>query len=118
MNERTESGSWNLETLQIDEALAGLEASTGITGQIVPQNADFDAKVVLQVAGTQLAYVCEVKRNLDRLAFLDDIKARSSPGKNTLLVCNPLTNAMATHCHTLDIQFIDTAGNAFLTNHN
>jgi hypothetical protein len=118
MNTQTRSRGWNLETQLISEALGGLEASTGIVGQTTSHDADSGGMVTLHVAGTRLDYVCQVKRNVDRLAYLDDIKARSSPGENTLLVCNALTNAMATHCHKLDIQFIDTAGNAFLTNHN
>jgi hypothetical protein len=43
------------------------------------------------------------------------MKASSLLDQATILICNPLTTAMATHCQELDIQFIDTAGNAYLT---
>jgi hypothetical protein len=94
----------------IDEALASLQASTGIASQL------FDDSVTLHVADRQLRYSYEVKRNIDRVAILDDLKARTSDKSNILLISTPLTSAMAERCHELDIQFIDTAGNAFIRN--
>jgi len=103
------------EVQLITEALDGLRESTGITGRLLDEVGRADAKLSLQVAGKSLQYVCEVKQNIDRFLALDDLKARSIANQSTLLVCNPLTNAMAARCHELDIQFIDTAGNAYLT---
>lgn len=103
------------EAQLISKALDGLRESTGITGRFLGEVGRADAKVSLQVAGKSLQYVCEVKQNIDRFLTLDDLKARSIANQSTLLVCNPLTNAMAARCHELDIQFIDTAGNAYIT---
>ena len=103
------------EAQLITEALDGLRVSTGITGRLISELGRVDANVSLQVAGKSLQYVCEVKQNIDRFLTLDDLKARSVTNQSTLLVCNPLTNAMAARCHALDIQFIDTAGNAYIT---
>lgn len=100
----------------LEEALTSLELATGMIGQLSTGGNHRDGKVSLHIAGTRLDYTCEVKRNIDRMAVLDDIKARSGTGKNTLLVCTPLTSTMAARCQALEIQFIDTAGNAFLTN--
>jgi hypothetical protein len=99
----------------IAAALQGLHASTGITGRILSGASGPAANVSLQIAGKTLLYVCEVKPKIDRYLALDDLKARSTPGQSILLVCHPLTNAMASRCHELDIQFIDTAGNAYIT---
>ncbi|MES2535001.1 MAG: type IV toxin-antitoxin system AbiEi family antitoxin [Pseudomonadota bacterium] len=103
------------ETQLITEALDGLRESTGITGRLLSHVSSAGAKVSLQAAGKSLQYVCEVKQKIDRSLILDDLKARSVVNQSTLLICNPLTNAMAARCHELDIQFIDTAGNAYIT---
>jgi hypothetical protein len=103
------------EVQLITKALDGLRESTGITGRLLGEVGRADAKVSLQVAAKSLQYVCEVKQNIDRFLTLDDLKARSMANQSTLLVCNQLTNAMAVRCHELDIQFIDTAGNAYIT---
>lgn len=99
----------------IAAALQGLHASTGITGRILRGATGPTAHVSFQIAGKTLQYVCEVKPKIDRYLALDDLKARSTPGQSILLVCHPLTTAMASRCHELDIQFIDTAGNAYIT---
>ena len=116
MNNATHSSFGHTEAAIIGEALVGLLASTGITGELIRKNAKNGSDVALRVAGTRLRYACEVKRNIDRSAMLDDIKARSPSNRDTLLVCPALTNTMATRCRELDLQFIDTAGNAYLTN--
>lgn len=116
MNDATDFSLAHTEATIIGEALVGLLASTGITGELIRKDATNGGEVALRVAGTRLRYACEVKRNIDRSAMLDDIKARSSSNRDTLLVCPTLTNTMATRCRELDLQFIDTAGNAYLTN--
>lgn len=116
MNTAATAGLGHTETEIIGEALSGLLASTGITGELIRNDATNAGDVALRVAGTRLRYAYEVKRHIDRSAMLDDFKARSTPNRNTLLVCPALTNTMATRCRELDLQFIDTAGNAYLTN--
>lgn len=96
----------------IASALEGLHASSGITGR-VRNNAD--AHVSFQIADKSLEYVCVVKQKIDRYHMLEALKARSAQNSPALLVCPHLSNAMALRCQELDIQFIDTAGNAYLT---
>jgi hypothetical protein len=103
------------EAQLISEALDELRSSTGITGTLHNDANRADAKVSLKVAGKSLQYLCEVKRKIDRVVMLEDLKARLTATKAALLVCGPLTNAMAARCHELGIQFIDTAGNAYIT---
>jgi hypothetical protein len=108
--------SWSTEERIIEQALSSLCTSTGVVGEWVGKSDVRDREMALQVAETRLRYQCEVKRHIDRSALLDDIAARSNPDDNTLLVCTVLTTAMAARCRELDLQFIDTAGNAYLTN--
>lgn len=100
----------------IADALSGLRDSTGISGKMLIENVGGpDAAVELEVAGRTLLYRCELKQKIDRYLVLDDLKARSVLNQSTLLVTGPLTDAMASRCRQLDIQFIDTAGNAYVT---
>ena len=96
----------------IATALEGLHASTGITGSV---RNNVDAHVSFQITDKSLEYVCVVKQKIDRYHMLEDLKARSAQDSPELLVCPHLSNAMAIRCQELDIQFIDTAGNAYLT---
>lgn len=116
MNVVTTRAHWAPEAQIIGEALNGLRRSTGIIGELLQAKAGSADEVSLRVADTRLQYVCAIKRNVDRLTLLDDIKARAPLDRNTLLVCTPLTTTMAARCNELGIQFIDTAGNAYLTN--
>ncbi|WP_426209555.1 type IV toxin-antitoxin system AbiEi family antitoxin [Massilia sp. TWP1-3-3] len=115
MNKRTNAGLM-LEAQLIGEALNSLKETTGISSELLAGDEDQAGSVSLLVAGTRLDYVCEVRRNVDRIAILNDMKARCAAGKKRLLVSSLLTNAMATRCRELDIEFIDTAGNALITN--
>ena len=99
----------------ISNAFDGLRKSSGIIARLVRDGGRGDAKVVLTVAGRSLQYDCEVRQKIDRFPILDDMKARSVLNQATILICHQLTNAMAARCQELDIQFIDTAGNAFIT---
>ena len=116
MNTGANSSFGHTEAAIIGEALSSLHASTGITSELIRKDATNDCDVGLRVAGIRLRYACQVKRNIDRSAILDDLKARSTPNRDMLLVCPALTNTMAARCRELDLQFIDTAGNAYLTN--
>jgi hypothetical protein len=99
----------------IVEALDALRESTGITAQFLPQSDHAANRVSLDVAGKTLLYDCEVKQKVDRFLTLQDMKARAISNRETVLICAPLTSALAARCHDLDIQFIDTAGNAYIT---
>ena len=99
----------------IDAALTSLKISSGISGHVELNADNSDGRVVLHVAGTRLTYRGEIKRTVDRIAMLEDVKVRSCPDQKTLLITTLLTNAMAERCQELGIEFIDTAGNVFIT---
>lgn len=100
----------------IADALRGLQDSTGIAGKILLRDVGGNtAAVALEVAGKTLQYRCEFRQKIDRFPVLDDLKARSVVNRSTLLVAGPLTDALASRCRELDIQFIDMAGNAYVT---
>lgn len=108
----------NTEDTILDAALKALEDTTGLKGIITrpePQGAHIpDACVTIEDGKTQYRYAVEVK-NVDRVAVLGMIKnqfeALNEPG---LLVAPHITAEMAEHCRKAGIQFIDTAGNAYL----
>lgn len=115
MNDAAAPAISSPENKLISEALDRLKESSGIAGTTIPDADGAGAKVVLTVAGKSLQYDCKVKQRVDRLPILDDMKARSVLSPSTILVCHPLTHAMALRCQELDVQFIDTAGNAYIT---
>jgi hypothetical protein len=102
-------------TRLLKEALEGLRTSTGIVGKLLRHNDRADARISIDIAGKSLQYDCEIKQTIDRFSTLEDLKVRSAVDQSTILVSRPLTSALATRCHELGIQFIDTAGNAYLT---
>jgi hypothetical protein len=99
----------------IADALGGLYESTGIKGEMLIENGGgTSVAVALKVAGKTMKYICEPKQKIDRYLILEDLKARSVVSQPTLLVSGPLTDAMASRCRELDMQFIDIAGNAYI----
>jgi hypothetical protein len=116
MNDRNLEALASHDGQLIVDALAALQESTGIRGQVLPNDRCPGLRISLDIAGTSLQYGCEVKPNIDRFLTLEDLKARSVIDQSTVLVCPVLTSALAARCHQLDIQFIDTAGNAYISN--
>jgi hypothetical protein len=116
MNVRHDAKESPSEAQLIEASLQSLRVSTGIEGKLVGAVGTRRRRVRLQVAGQSLHYACEIKQAVDRFSTLDDLKARSVLDEATLLFCPVLTDALARHCQSLGIQFIDTAGNAYLTN--
>jgi len=61
------------------------------------------------------AFVAEVKKNIGRIWGLEEVKQQlknfDAPG---LLITRYLTPEMARHCKALGLQFLDTAGNAYI----
>ncbi|MBD8533196.1 MULTISPECIES: type IV toxin-antitoxin system AbiEi family antitoxin [unclassified Massilia] len=115
MNARHDVKASSPEAQLIEASLQGLHASTGIEGKLVGMIGTRGRRVRLRVAGQSLQYGYEVKQVVDRFSTLDDLKARSVLDEATLLFCPVLTDALAIRCHSLGIQFIDTAGNAYIT---
>jgi hypothetical protein len=105
----------------LKRALAGLRRTTGLTAELEarqPGNLKRprpDAVIEIQAGGKRYQLYAEVKA-LDRPVALAAAKHRlEAYGRKGVLVTPYLTAALARHCREpLDLQFIDTAGNAYL----
>jgi len=96
-------------------ALDALRGSTGIQGDILEDpDADAGATVLLTISGRKLRYDCEVKNKVDRYALPLDLLNRTDNAQHTLLVSPPVSPDMANRCRDIGLQFIDTAGNAYI----
>jgi hypothetical protein len=101
-------------------ALAALHRTTGIAGQVIEQDPMMaqgfraDTRVEIEANGQRYPYLAEIKR-VDRFAILRDIKRQCAQyGDQLLLVAPRVTTETAEKCRELDLQFIDTIGNAYL----
>src|SRR5665647_1101917 len=107
------------ELALLQHALKVLHKTTGITGQVfkqqmIVQGIRVDARVGIEANGQHYDYLAEIKR-IDRFATLGDIKNQYGQfGDELLLVAYRVTTEIAEKCRELDLQFIDTAGNAYL----
>jgi hypothetical protein len=107
----------------LDEALTALTRATGLKADIVATeprvghgtNLRPDAAVDIHGAGKRYRYLVETKR-VDRAITLATVKHQLEHyGKPGVLIAPYLTPELANHCKDkLDLQFIDTAGNAYL----
>ena len=105
----------NRETELVASALDALHDSTGIQGKILENtNADVDVTVLLMINGRRLRYDYEVKKKVDRYTVPLDLLNRLGNAQHTLLVSSPLSPDMANRCRDIGLQFIDTAGNAYI----
>jgi hypothetical protein len=111
MNNRFISGEPEL----VASALDALHDSTSIQGEILENtNSDVDATVLLMINGRKLRYDCEIKKKVDRYSLPLDLLNRLGNAQHTLLVSSPLSPDMAKRCRDIGLQFIDTAGNAYI----
>ena len=107
------------DTEVLKRALAGLRRTTGLTAEFEarqPGNLKgprADVVIELEVGGKRHQLYAEVKA-VDRPVALAAAKHRlEAYGRKGVLVTPYLTTALARHCReSLDLQFIDTAGNA------
>ena len=104
----------------LQRALDALHRTTGIAGQAIErepmmaQGFRADARVEVEANGQRYPYLAEIKR-VDRFAILGDIKRQCAQyGDQLLLVAPRVTTEAAEKCRELDLQFIDTLGNAYL----
>ncbi len=102
-------------------ALFALEKNTGVTGQVLAIEEDIhsnhraDAHIALQTAGQRFDYLVECKSLVDRKSALASIKMQLEHMQAPALLITPYVSAeMAEHCRSIDLEFIDTAGNAYL----
>lgn len=101
-------------------ALEALHRTTGIAGHVIEREPIIDqdfranARVEVEANGQRYGYMAEIKR-IDRFATLGNIKNQYARyGDQLLLVAPRVTTEIAEKCRELDLQFIDTAGNAYL----
>jgi hypothetical protein len=103
------------ETAFVASALAALHDSTNIQGDLLDtSNDDTDAQVLLTINGRKLRYDCEIKKKVDRYALPLNLLNRLGNAHRTLLISSPLSPDMANRCRDIGLQFIDTAGNAYI----
>ncbi len=103
------------------QALHALHRTTGLTAAINTRETKAlkghqpDAVIEIEGAGKAFQFFVEIK-TVDRAVALAAVKHRIEPyGRKGVLVAPYLTAELAQHCRDrLDLQFIDTAGNANL----
>ena len=105
----------------LTSALSTLENNTGVVGQVLAIKGDInsnhraDARISLQTAGQTFDYLVECKSLVDRKSVLVSIKAQFDNMQSPSLLITPYVSAeMAEHCRNIALEFIDTAGNAYL----
>lgn len=111
-----------LEGALIGRALQVLKERTGLGFAITQQtpfaasNRRLDAAVELRWEGRQYRYLVEAKPAIDRAITLANAKRQLQDfAEDGLLVTEYMTPALASRCREeLQLQFIDTAGNAYL----
>ncbi len=104
----------------LERAMAALKAVAGVDARITAREARLaggiivDATIEMVVGGNPHRYMVEIKR-VDRFGTIGLAKNQMArypqPG---LLVAPRITAEMAEKCRELDLQFIDTLGNAYL----
>lgn len=100
----------------VTRALDELRASAGIEGELLPEaGPQADAAIVLDVHGRKLRYDCTVKRKVDRYGLISELISTPRSSAQHLLVSAQLSHDMATRCREMGQQFIDTAGNAYIS---
>jgi hypothetical protein len=102
-------------------ALTALGRTTGLNAAVLAKEpktrhgARPDATIEIKGKGKRFQFPVEIK-TVDRAVALATAKQQLAPfGKHAVLIAPYLTAELANHCREkLDLQFIDTAGNAYL----
>ena len=109
----------------IETALEGLKRTTGLAAQIIlleQQNAlhqdpnqRYDALIEIEAQGRKHQFVVEAKLGV-RAELLTQIKALwpREQQPRPLVVAPHITNHLAEKCRKIELQFLDTAGNAYI----
>ncbi|MGH7384396.1 MAG: type IV toxin-antitoxin system AbiEi family antitoxin [Candidatus Rokuibacteriota bacterium] len=105
----------------LNHALRALRRTTGLAAGLTIREPKGlkghrpDAVIEIEEGGKHFQFFAEVKA-VDRAVALAAVKNRLEPyGRKGVLVTPYLTAGLAQHCRDrLDLQFIDTAGNAYL----
>jgi hypothetical protein len=117
MRDRTDPPAYEIKLL--DDALAAFTRTTGFPAAIVQYAPERragrrpDAAIKIEANGRRFRFFAEIKA-IDRAVALAAAKHQLEPyGKQGILVAPYLTPELANHCRQkLDLNFIDTAGNA------
>jgi hypothetical protein len=107
------------EAALLKAALAASKAALGLHWTVLNKPARrqataADTRLELRYAGKTLKYVAEVKRRLRPATLGVVIHQLAAHGDHALLVTDHVTPPLADQLRAQGVQFIDTAGNAFL----
>jgi hypothetical protein len=105
----------------VDEALTALHDGPGLEAHLismVPPSArdhGYDAEIDIIVGDSTRRYLVECKTTVDRREHARKIKHQlAGVPKAGLLITTHLSREIARYCREIDLQFIDTHGNAYL----
>jgi hypothetical protein len=120
LNKMAQAKQLERERQILGNALQALARTTGLKAKALARQPKAgkglhpDAEIVLENAGRRHRYVVEVKA-IDRAVTLNHANQQLLRyGKQGVLVAPYLTAELANHCREIGLQFIDTAGNAYL----
>jgi hypothetical protein len=109
------------EAQLVEKALAALREQTGISGKLIAlqanQSPDYTADAVIEIIFGQQPqrYIVECKARADRKSVISNVgmtlSRLSAPG---LLIAPYISREIAEFCRSINLQFIDTHGNAYL----
>ena len=118
MQSQIDSHSKQIQSVKA--ALAALESQTGIIGTILSANAKLDrlsypTLIELRSQNGAHQYSVEWKAFVDRKITIARIKEQiPPPDHKVLLITRYLSKELADYCRSVRLDFIDTAGNAYL----
>ncbi|MEI9978955.1 MAG: type IV toxin-antitoxin system AbiEi family antitoxin [Edaphobacter sp.] len=103
----------------LGEAFAALHRTVGLEAQIIERcdpHVAGDAMIEVKTATKKYQFLAEVKtvRHFATIGLVKEQLEHLDRGVYPLLVAPYITRALAEHCRTLHLPFIDTAGNAYL----
>ena len=109
----------NTESQLLTDAINAFNGSTGIriaARRVQPRTRQrADAELKISVDGVPIQYWAECKRRVDRKEIANLLKATLQPHGDAGLVVTACVSAeMADYCRSIDLQFIDACGNAYL----
>lgn len=106
--------SMSNDAVLAEHCLQQLQVMTGVEGRLSSFSSDGAASLVLNFPKASLGYHAEIRPKIDRVAMLDRLKATANIDGHRLLMTRYLSPELASHCRRIDLQFIDSAGNAYL----
>lgn len=106
---------------ELDRALGALKRTAGLEGYVIARETrlakDQQADALVEIGKDEnlQRYLVQAKTRVDRVTTLGHLKARHNLlGERHLLFAPYITTTIAKQCRDLNIEFLDTAGNAFL----